>query len=144
MTLLLKYREIVGAGSLAALLVGLSKRLRGLHDVLTDGTRTAFVVVTRPESLPSGESQDLIAALERLGIAVGAVVVNAAGRGRCRRCRTIFRAQAAEVARLRTRLGTYAIIEAPAEVPPPHGRAALAAWMASWRQVYDAANGRSG
>ena len=134
MALLLKYREIVGAGSLAALLVQLSKRLRGLQDVLTDDARTAFVVVTRPAALPSEESRDLIAALERLGIAVAAVVVNAAGRGRCRRCRAIARAQAAEIERLRAGAGTYAIIEAPAEVPPPHGPAALAAWMESWRK----------
>ena len=32
MTILLKYRELVGAGALAALLVQLSKRLRGLQD----------------------------------------------------------------------------------------------------------------
>ena len=32
MAILLKYREIVGAGTLAALLVQLSKRLRGLQD----------------------------------------------------------------------------------------------------------------
>jgi arsenite-transporting ATPase len=132
MTLLLKYREIVGAGSLAALLVQLSKRLRGLQDVLADPGRTRFVVVTRPAALPAEESRDLVAALERLGIAVGAVVVNAAGRGTCRACRAIARAQAAEIRRLP---GKHAIIVAPAEVPPPHGVTALGAWLESWQRL---------
>jgi hypothetical protein len=31
--------------------------------------------------------------------------------------------------------GAYAIIETPAEMPPPHGARALAAWGAAWRQI---------
>ena len=135
MTLLVKYREIVGAGALAALLVQLSKRLRGLQSALADTARTQFVVVTRPAALPMAESQELIAALRGLGIGVGAVVVNAVGRGTCRRCRTMARAQNAEIARLTRVRATYAIIEAPAHIPPPHGPAALIAWGGSWRQV---------
>jgi arsenite-transporting ATPase len=138
MAILLKYREVVGAGSLAALLVQLSKRLRGLQDVLSDGARARFVVVTRPAALPSDESRDLIAALDRLGLAIGGIIVNAVGRGTCRRCRGIARAQSAEIARFagmtRARSKGYAIIEAPAEVPPPHGVAALRAWGRSWRR----------
>src|SRR5262249_17850589 len=122
MTLLLKYREIVGGGTLAALLVRLSKRLRALQAALADPARTAVVLVTRPAALPSAESRMLAASLERLGIAVAATVVNAAGRGTCRRCRAIGREQAAELARL-----PYAIIVAPAQIPPPHGAAALRA-----------------
>jgi arsenite-transporting ATPase len=135
MALLVKYREIVGAGSLAALLVQLSKRLRHLQAVLRDPARARFVVVTRPAAVPMEESRALMAALDRLGIAVTAVVVNAAGRGTCRRCRAMAAAQADEIARLRAARGSYAIIEAPAEVPPPHGSAVLRAWSGGWRQV---------
>jgi len=131
MALLLKYREIVGAGTLAALLVQLSKRLRGLQEVLVDPLRTRFIVVTRPAALPSIESRALIASLRGLGIAVDAVVVNAAGRGDCRRCRAIARAQAASIAAWKG----YAIIEAPAEMPPPHGVARLLNWQSAWRQI---------
>jgi arsenite-transporting ATPase len=132
MAILLKYREVVGAGSLAALLVQLSKRLRALQELLADPARTRMFVVTRPAALPVGESRDLIAALDRLGIAVGGIIVNAAGRGTCSRCRTMARAQEAEIRRLPAK---HAIIEAPAEVPPPHGSAALRAWSTSWRQL---------
>src|SRR6185436_1586428 len=119
-------REIVGAGSLAALLVQLSTRLRGLQDRLRDSTRTRFVIVTRPAAIPAGESEALSSALQSLGIHTGAVVVNAVGAGSCRRCRAIAKAQRAQIDRLR-KPGRYTIIEAPAEVPPPHGVAALRA-----------------
>jgi arsenite-transporting ATPase len=130
MALLLKYREFVGAGALAALLVQLSKRLRLLQDALADPARTRVVIVTRPAALPAAETRDLAAAMGRLGIAVAGVILNAAGRGTCRHCRAIVREQTAEIRRLRD---AYAIIVAPAEVPPPHGAAALRAWAEGWR-----------
>lgn len=132
MAILLKYRAVVGAGTLAALLVQLSKRLRRLQEVLTDPARARLVVVTRPAIVPADESRQFIAALGGLGIAVEAIVVNAAGRGTCRRCRAIARAQAAAIRSLGAK---HAIIEAPAEVPPPHGVAALRAWSRSWRPL---------
>jgi arsenite/tail-anchored protein-transporting ATPase len=138
MTILLKYREIVGAGTLASLLVQLSKRLRGLQGVLADPAQTRFVVVTRAAALPAVESANLIASLRSLGIAVQAVIVNAVGAGSCGRCREIARAEQGEIARLRRAIGDargYAIIETPAELPPPHGAAALAAWGRAWRQI---------
>jgi arsenite/tail-anchored protein-transporting ATPase len=138
MAILLKYREIVGAGTLASLLVQLSKRLRGLQEILRDPVQTRFVVVTRAAALPAAESEGLIASLGSLGIAVQAVIVNALGAGSCARCRASSRAQMEEVERLRRAPGAgrgYAIIEAPAEVPPPHGAAALAAWGLGWRRI---------
>ena len=47
MAILLKYHEIVGAGTLGALLVQLSKRLRGLQEILADPAKARFVIVTR-------------------------------------------------------------------------------------------------
>lgn len=138
MAILLKYHEIVGAGALASLLVQLSKRLRHLEAWLTDGARTSFVVVTRPAALPRAESVRLLKALRALHIAVHAVVVNAAGAGTCARCIRARAVQAREVTALGRDLprgGRYAIIEAPAEVPPPHGLAALSSWGARWQSV---------
>ena len=137
MAILVKYREIVGAGTLAALLVQLSKRLRGLAGVLRDPARTRFNIVTRAAELPLGEALSLIASLRGLSIPVGAVVVNAMGGGSCARCRSRATAERKAVARLgrAARAGAYAIIEAPAEVPPPHGAAALADWGLAWRRI---------
>jgi arsenite-transporting ATPase len=138
MAILVKYREIVGAGTLASLLVQLSKRLRGLQDVLGDAAQARFVVVTRAAALPMAESASLLSSLRLLGIAVQAVIVNAAGAGSCSRCRTIAQTEVREIARLRRAVaaaGGYAIIEAPAEVPPPHGVGPLTEWGAAWRRI---------
>lgn len=137
MAILLKYREIVGAGTLAALLVGLSKRLRKLQDILADPAQSQFVVVTRAAMVPVLESIDLCEALRSMGIPVGAVVVNAAGAGDCTRCRTTSREQTHAMAQLRAAVaaGGYAIIEAPAEIPPPHRAEALLDWGLAWRRL---------
>jgi arsenite-transporting ATPase len=137
MAILLKYREIVGAGTLAALLVQLSKRLRGLQGILQDPTQARFVIVTRAAVLPLAESADLIASLHGLGMAVGAVVINAVGAGECARCQRAAAAQADQIRRLRASLRDegYAIIETPAEMPPPHGAAALTDWGIAWRRI---------
>src|SRR4029077_10847256 len=60
MAILLKYREIVGAGTLASLLVHLSKRLRGLQEILSNPAQARFVVVTHAAVLPAAESASLI------------------------------------------------------------------------------------
>lgn len=139
MAILLKYREIVGAGTLAALLVELSKRLRRLQDILSDREQSRFVVVTRAAAVPVQETIDLIEALRPIGIAVGAIVVNAVGGGECARCDKSRREQARAIARLRTAAAgagePYAIIEAPAEIPPPHRVAALSDWGLAWRRL---------
>ena len=115
----------------------LSKRLRRLQDILADPAQTRFVVVTRAAALPAGESESLIVSLRSLGIAVQAVVVNAVGAGSCPRCRAVSQAEATEITRLRRAAasGGYVIIEAPAEVPPPHGAGTLSAWGTAWRQI---------
>ena len=138
MAILLKYHEIVGAGTLGELLVRFSKRLRGLQTILRDRSQTAFVIVTRAAALPCAESIRLQQALDRLGIAVGGAIVNAVGAGTCARCEAIEREEARQIAGLLKRLRgkrPYAIIEAPAEVPPPHGVEALTRWASSWRPI---------
>ena len=137
MAILLKYREIVGAGRLATLLVHLSKRLRGLQQILADPAQCRFVVVTRAARVPAAESLELIDALESMRMTVDAVIVNATGAGDCSRCRTVARAQTSAIDELRRGLGkrAYAIIEAPAEIPPPHGSRALREWARAWRPL---------
>jgi len=135
-SLLLKYREAVALGRLAAELVDLSRRLKLLIEVLRDPARTRFLVVTRPADLPRRETVRLLAELDRLGIAAPAVVVDAVLPAGCPRCGRAARAQRAEIGRLRKELrggsGACAIIEAPAVSPPPRGVTALADWGRTW------------
>jgi arsenite-transporting ATPase len=134
LSLLLKYREAVGLGDLAAGLVDLSRSLKRLQALLRDPERARFVVVTRAAELPRRETARLLGALKRLGITVPAVVVNAVvprGGPGCPRCGE----PAGERSALRLpRLARErcVIIEAPATFPPPRGARALAAWAQDW------------
>lgn len=138
MAILLKYREVVRPGAFAQLLVELSQRLRALDAILRDHARTAFVIVTRAAALPREETVALRASLERLGVAVRAVIVNAFGAGSCQRCRAAIARERREVRALASDLssaGPYAIIVTPSALPPPHGADALEAWRQRWRAV---------
>ena len=138
MAILLKYHEIVGAGAFAELLVQLSRRLRHLETILRDSSQAQFVMVTRAATLPRAESVRLEKALRRLGISVGLAIVNAVGAGTCRRCQAVQREESRQMTALLKQLRRqppYAIIEAPAEMPPPHGVGPLVRWAASWRRI---------
>jgi arsenite-transporting ATPase len=137
MTILRKYRDVVGAGTLAELLVDLSKRLRALQEILSDAARTRFLVVTRAAVVPVEESIDLMKALGALHIPVGAVIVNALGAPACARAAHRSGAERAQLVRLERAAPEHhcAIIGAPAEMPPPHGAAALSDWGDAWRQL---------
>jgi arsenite-transporting ATPase len=123
LSLLLKYREALGLGDLAAGLVDLSRSLKRLQALLHDPDQTRFVVVTRAAELPRRETERLLGSLKRLRIAVPAIVVNAVAPTGCIRC------SRPASHRIKTRC---AIIEAPATFPPPRGARALAAWVRDW------------
>jgi len=130
LSLMLKYREVTGLGSLAEELLELSRGLRRLGETLRDPAQTAFVAVTRAAELPRRETVRLLDALDRLGINVPAIVVDAVIPSGCPRCNRERTVQEEEIESLRD-LGR-AIIEAPAVFPPPRGVRALAAWGRTW------------
>jgi arsenite-transporting ATPase len=137
MTILLKYRSVMGLGELGQDLVSIARELRGLRALLADPRRATIVAVTRPAALPRLETRRLLARLRALGVGVSAVVVNALTPPGCARCRRIAAAEMREVAALRREVASQAsrgcaIIQAPAVAPPPRGPAALAAWRRAW------------
>ena len=116
LAILLKYREAVGLGSLAAELVELSKSLKRLLALLRDPDRARFVAVTRDAELPRRETVRLLEELDRLSISVPAILINASDRPR-------------------TGYGDgCAIMTAPAVYPPPRGAEALARWARTWKR----------
>jgi len=127
LSLLLKYREAMGLGDLAAGLVDLSRSLKRLQALLRDPGRARFVVVTRAAELPRRETARLLSSLRRLKIAVPAVVVNALPPPGCSRSGEIPALRLPRVVR-----GRCAIIEAPATFPPPRGAEDLATWAQDW------------
>jgi len=136
LAILLKYREVVGLGDVAADLVATARRLRELIALLSDPARARVVAVTRAAELPERETERLLDRLRRLRMTVPAVVVNAATPPGCARCERERRREA----RWRRRLGSrrprraqaWSIIGSPAVTPPPRGVAALGAWSCAW------------
>jgi arsenite-transporting ATPase len=136
LAILLKYREVVGLGDVAAELVAVARRLRELRALLADAARARVVAVTRAAELPRRETNRLLARLARLRLAVPAVVVNARTSGSCARCRRSRAAEQRALATLRRPRATgrhrWSMISTPALAPPPCGVAALEAWVRAW------------
>src|SRR6185436_8331455 len=130
LALLLEYREAVRLGRLAEELVEMSRHLRQLGETLHDPAQTRFLAVTRAAELPRRETVRLFADLERLDLAVPAILVDAVtGEDAAR--------EEAEIRKLRQDLDRAgregcAIISAPAVFPPPRGVVTLRDWGRSW------------
>jgi arsenite-transporting ATPase len=137
LSVLLKYRQVVGLGQLAEELVKMSKQLRGLEALLRDPARTAFVAVTRPADLPRRETARLLDELEDLGIPVAGLLVNAMTPPGCARCRRAGAREATHVRALARRFltgGGRPMILAPMVAPEPRGVRALRDWGTTWRR----------
>jgi arsenite/tail-anchored protein-transporting ATPase len=76
MRLLLRYKELVPPGALAEELLENSRSLRRIGEALASGS-SETVVVTRAGEIVSSETERLLAELERRGMKVGGVVLNA-------------------------------------------------------------------
>jgi arsenite-transporting ATPase len=140
LAILLKYRKLVGLGELASDLLAAARDLKTLTALLEDRTRTRLVPVTRAAELPRLETERLLAAVRRLGIEIGSVVINAVTEPGCVTCTRRARAErrvidALRRSRPRARSRRSAMIFAPAVSPPPRGATALREWGQRWRQV---------
>jgi len=58
------------------MMVALSKRVKAFRRLLTDAKQAALVAVTIPTEMAYAETRDLVAACERLGLAVPLLFVN--------------------------------------------------------------------
>lgn len=134
MSIILKYRRVVGLGELATDLTGLAKRLRALIALLRDRAQCAFVAVSRPAALPRLETERLVKELARQKIPLARLVVNTVTRPSCARCREAAAAERSEIAQLSTlaKRARAEIVLAPAIHPPPRGPAALRAFRKAW------------
>jgi arsenite-transporting ATPase len=134
MSVILKYRHVVGLGELASDLTALAKQLRQLIALLADRERTAFVAVARAAALPRLETERLVAKLKKLRVPLAAVVVNAVTSPSCGRCIAAAALEAPEIVRLASiaKRRRARAVYAPAVHPPPRGPEALRTWCASW------------
>jgi arsenite-transporting ATPase len=75
MRILLRYRELIPAGSLGEELIRASRALHALEEAMRSES-TRVIVVTRPERIVIAESKRLIAEVEQRGMRVGGVIAN--------------------------------------------------------------------
>jgi arsenite-transporting ATPase len=130
MSVLLKYRHVIGLGELASDLTALSRRLRALVELVHDPEATAFVAVSRPARLPRLETERLVASLRELRVPLAAIVINAVTEPSCARCAAAAALERRETAILE-KLAQAAVL-APAIHPGPRGLADLAAFHGRW------------
>ncbi|MBI1853129.1 MAG: ArsA family ATPase [Planctomycetes bacterium] len=140
LAILLKYREVVGLNDVAAEFVATSRGLRALRALLSDPARARFIVVTRAAELPRAETVRLFAALKRLHIPLGGVIVNALTPPGCARCVRAAKAESKEIRSLVRDLRTsggreLSFVTTAAVAPPPRGAPALNRWLRTWRPL---------
>jgi arsenite-transporting ATPase len=133
--ILLKYRPVTGLGHLARDVTDTARELRQFEELLLDPLRGRFVAVTRPAALPRLETARLLTALERLRIAVPAVLVNAATPPGCSRCRRAAAAESREIELLRKGRRSWVMLRAPAVAPAPRGAKALREFGRTWTRM---------
>lgn len=75
-SLFLKYREVFWLPTISQMMVDLSKKMKVFRRMLIDARQAALVAVTIPTEMAYAETADLIAACERLGMAVPILFVN--------------------------------------------------------------------
>lgn len=93
--LFLKYRDVFWLPRISQMMVELSKRVKSFRQVLVDSEQAALVAVTIPTEMAYEETQDLVAACERLGVWVPMLFVNmVTPASRCPTCSALRRAEA--------------------------------------------------
>ena len=74
--MLLRYKDVIRLGRLAELVIGYSRQVRQLRELLVDDEQTEFIAVTTPEASAVAEGEWLLQCLGTLDIACRQVLVN--------------------------------------------------------------------
>jgi arsenite-transporting ATPase len=102
-SLFLKYQKLFWLPKTSQRMVELSKNMKAFRRMLADPMRAALMAVTIPTEMAHAETADLIAACERLGVAVPILFVNmVTPASSCATCSALHRAQAPVLQRFQT------------------------------------------
>ncbi len=105
MKLLLKYQNVLRANQVAEELVALSKSIKKVLALLTDGERCEFVGVAIPERMSLEESIDLSKSLEKLNVPMRKLLINGVtpAQANCKFCKSRRKMQDEVIERFKTR-----------------------------------------
>ncbi|MDA2928022.1 ArsA family ATPase [Acidobacteria bacterium AH-259-G07] len=113
--ILLKYRNIVRLPTVSRILVEMSQKVKKIHQILTDPKRSEAIPVTIPTVVALQETERLLAALKRTGIAVRTLLVNrvVSPADECSTCTTLARDHQSFLCRYRKILSELEIVPLP-------------------------------
>jgi arsenite-transporting ATPase len=137
MKLLLKYQNVLRANQVAEELVSLSKSIKKVLALLTDGERCEFVGVAIPERMSLEESVDLSKSLEKLNMPMRKLLINGVtpAQANCKFCKSRRKMQDEVIDKFKTRFRSLELFVAPQRSGEIRGAKDLLSHFEDWQKI---------
>ena len=139
MKLLLKYQNVLRATQVAQELVALSKSIKKVLALLTDGERCEFVGVAIPERMSLEETIDLSKSLEKLKVPLSRLLINGVtpAQTNCKFCKSRRKMQDQVITEFRNRFRRRSVelFIAPQQPQEIRGARDLARHFQAWQNI---------
>lgn len=137
MKLLLKYQNVLRATQVAEELVSLSKSIKKVLALLTDGERCEFVGVAIPERMSLEETVDLAKSLEKLNVPMRKMLINGVtpAQTNCKFCKSRRKMQDEVIERLKARFRAVEMFVAPQQPHEIRGINNLMDHFQAWEKI---------
>ncbi|MBU4483183.1 MAG: hypothetical protein KKG62_03660, partial [Actinobacteria bacterium] len=107
-------KGVVRLNKMTEEMIDLSKKIRKVQDMLTDSNNTEFVAITIPEAMGFAETEDLLAALDRLKVPCRNLIVNMViPPNQCNFCSSKREEQLMAIQEIAKKVGKYKISQLP-------------------------------
>ena len=137
MKLLLKYQNVLRANQVAEELVALSKSIKKVLALLTDGERCEFVGVAIPERMSLEESMDLSKSLEKLNVPMRKLLINGVtpAETNCKFCKSRRKMQDEVIGEFQSRFRSVELFMAPQQPQEIRGTENLRIHFEAWGKI---------
>ena len=137
MKLLLKYQNVLRANQVAEELVSLSKSIKKVLALLTDGERCEFVGVAIPERMSLEESVDLSKSLEKLNVPMRKLLINGVTPAQtdCKFCKSRRKMQDEVIGEFKSRFRSVEMFVAPQQPQEIRGANHLLNHFEAWQKI---------
>jgi arsenite-transporting ATPase len=146
MKLLLKYQNVLRANRVAEELVALSKSIKKVLALLTDGERCEFVGVAIPERMSLEESIDLAKSLEKLNVPLRKLLINGVtpAQTHCNFCKSRRKTQNEVIDKFKTRFRSVEMFVASQQPREIKGAKDLLNHFEAWEKLNRTERGSAG